>query len=399
MAWERPSASMSREMGNIATIIWLELARGELRILKRSAERCGARVEHTTRELLPQKVLAASRLGAVLVVVEDDVAASQAFRLGAAGVLRAGEIDPASVRRAIHDTYARSVSIRLPESERSDTWEASRLMLEALCDEVSALLTHASTSGELLSGALPTVLAAGDQALSLAGRLPGSDAAERLQVLRLTQPSSEEILTYLEEGRGALQGVMRMVDAVYRLQLKSGAGLVPVAPVLRDIAQVLSQHRRSHVVLKVEVQEPPVASERNSSTLVVAVPRQLLIRALLTLLAAAFEAAAFSEGPDREVTLIASPADGHVLFEVRHSGALGPWLQGADGRGDWETELSSVRRTARDMNGELLVDSDLSATTIRLILPAEPGDTVGDAPLSRKRTRTAIPTVRPRNVR
>jgi hypothetical protein len=133
--------------------------------------------------------------------------------------------------------------------------------------------------------------------------------------------------------------------------------------------------------------------------MVVATSQQLLVKALLTLLAAAFEAATSSEGPAREVVLIASPADTHVLFEVRHPGALGPWLQDADGRRDWETELSSVRRAAQDINGELLVDSDLKETTIRLILPAEPTDTLGEEPLSRKRAKTTIPILRPRDVR
>jgi hypothetical protein len=275
-------------------------------------------------------------------------------------------------------------------------------MLEAVCDEASALLTHAATHAELLSAALPTVLATGDKALGLPlGVGSAADDVGRLQALRLTQPSSAELSTYLDQTRSALQTATAVVDAVYRLQLRTASSFAQVAPVLRDIGQVLGGHRRSGVTLRVEVDEPspPSGAREASRPLVVAVPQLLHVKALVTLLAAAFEVAQSSDASLREVRMHAGPADNYVLFEIHLPGALGPWLQQADNSGDWETELSAVRRAAQNIGGELLIDSDLSETTMRLILPSELSDAAPESSLARRRLASTKEIWRPRPIR
>jgi hypothetical protein len=92
---------------------------------------------------------------------------------------------------------------------------------------------------------------------------------------------------------------------------------------------------------------------------------------MATLLASALEAIRASGKRRGTIRVHAANHDGCTLVEVTHDGcAVAPDLRPGAVEGPPPEDLVALRKQARQVGGEFLVDSDGAHTTLRLILPA-----------------------------
>lgn len=325
-----------------------------------------ATVERVSMDALRGRALPARARGPVLLVASDDRTSTAGLAAGVDEVLRAGEVTREALRAAIGRARLRAQVRADKSAPEGDDWAAVVVFLiSALTDELREPLAVAALHHGVLDAGLPVVLGIGDELAELAAAAPETAEHRHLLARRLTAPKSAELVSTLGRLGGELvraQWVVRLLRDVISSDAESSTvDCCVLAEQLQDC-------------LRGQVPSLTVRAEPNS---VAAVPRGGLVLVVASLVLRGLRAAPSQERQRVEIGIDVYGAEGAVVLEVHDNGGLtradlrpdlleGKLLEtGARER----SGLAALRDRVRAWGGELLVDTDVLATTVRLILP------------------------------
>jgi hypothetical protein len=367
----------SFEMAARLSLLWTTLADAELALVEEMAEAHGAQLLRIGMARLGARLAPLLVEGAVVVFVERDRDASHALSLGVDEVLRSGEITPGALSAAIERARSRA-SGRLARDSGRRALQAEdsggfSLLAAALGNELGGPLMVASSSCEMVSCALVSLVGVTDELAGWAALSAPTDHLRRLLALRSSAPSSRDLNDVVGDARTSLERAVALIRTLRELSFDGGEGAVDVRGMLTELVNLL----RGYVVYWAELELDV------SGRCIAQVTRSSFTCLLAALIASALESVRASSKRRGRIGIHASEQDGCVLVEVHHNGrftrtdlGLGVLDVHGPNRAN-HADLLAIRRRAQQLGGDLLVDSDEEGTTLRLLLAAGDHDELG----------------------
>jgi hypothetical protein len=355
------------------TIVWTHVTAEERAVLAALGREDGHTVVHLPLAALPPHMTALLAKGAVVFVAANDREASAALALGIDEVLRMGEVDERGLASAVHRARLRA-EVRTTRDLggrglRGEHRSALSLVAAALGNELTGTLMIASTSSEVLWSALQSVLQTTDEICGWARDSAPLEPLRRLVALRSAAPSSDMLLAAVEQSREAIDRAMHLVRTLREVSYDAGGRATRADLLITELLKILQSYLSSRAALSLEILGPSVA----------AVSRSELTCLLLAVLAAAVDAITLRGRAPGRIEILVGRHEGCTLVEVHHDGAaiasdlqrslLHPYFEAGKAQATSDADLRAVRERARQLGGDLLVDSDHDWTTVRLILP------------------------------
>jgi signal transduction histidine kinase len=355
------------------TILWTALLRTDVAALEEAVREYDASLVHTPAASLRLRAIPALAVGPVIAIATNDKEASAALGVGVDEVLRAGEVThdalKAAVDRAIARASARTQRINGVRSEDDDE-VAFALLSVALGKELSEPLNRASEDCERLKHGLSNVLEVSDDFVSWSGgteTLSSGDHEElrRITARRLAAPSSRELRATVQRLSAAVLQARSTVGALRDLT-RGAQSPLSAKELLEDIVEVLRVDMDAVTELTLEV-------EGRCQTIV---PRATFVFVVVSLIAHALDSIRSAGRAERRLSVRGFEAEGAVVVEFADNGIEIP----ADLRPDLMEPLfrdpditrgglPGIRDRVRRAGGELVVDTDTTGSTVRVILP------------------------------
>jgi two-component system, NtrC family, sensor kinase len=315
-------------------------------------------------------VLAAVARGAVVMVASRDEEATHALSLGVDEVLRTGEMTPVDLKLAIQRARVRA-GVRETRFTDDDGTAFSLLAAAVGHDLLGPLVAAASTHERLSNGFRP-LLDVTDSLVSWAALVAPTEELRRLVAARAAAPSSSDLRAMLVDARESLRRSEGLLRLLREISCPGAEGdVVALSGLLEQIGDLMRGYVSTWAELHVETAGSCFASGS----------RPMFTCLVSSLVANAIESVRMANRRDGRICLRASEHEGAVLLEVEDNGRQIPVEIGStlfepmrDPRaraGEPSHALAGARERVLRAGGELLVDSDSSGTTVRVVLPIE----------------------------
>jgi signal transduction histidine kinase len=304
--------------------------------------------------------------------------ASRALGMGVDEVIRQGELSEDTLSATIMRARARASARSAYDLRRGLFQDDDELSLAALAAafglQLSQPLAAASLDCQLLESALSGLLDVADQLVEHTTRSPSTDRSHQLAVRRLAMPSSAELKEVVANLRGSLRQAAGVTSTLVSLAGKTSTEGASIRTLVTEIVNVMRPDLAlwATVTLKIEG-----ACAVSLAPLTVA----LILSNLLT---NASEAVRASQRDAGRIDVSLTEEEDAVVLEVHDNGrgasssnpsAFEPYFRIARAN---RTGLLRVRERLRRCGGDLMVDSDPSGTTVRVLLPSSAEDVLFD---------------------
>ena len=226
------------------TIFWTSVLDSDRAALDQAPKLHLAQVIRVTANALARHALAAVTRGPVLCIVATDREAGQALSLGVDEILRAGEVTPESLARAIDRASARAAVRASPEYRHAlldqDEEAAFAQLGAAFGERLETPLAMASVDCASVAEAMNCLIEVDDQFFAWTALVAPSEQLRTLVARRLTAPTAPELRGVLRRLRASIGRAESLVRLLRDLT-KSGAAdsTVEISPLLADIVDVM----------------------------------------------------------------------------------------------------------------------------------------------------------------
>jgi hypothetical protein len=366
----------------VVTIVWSGATDETFTAVQRSARSEGATLLATTIEALPACVALALERGGVVAITTGGTDSTYAFRLGVDDVLTVDQIRAGVVEGAVRSARARAQS-RLVHRVRSpvvlgDVTQGLTLLTAALDQQLSPPLLAASDACLALRAEFDRLALTVNRLEEWAALVAPTGVLETIAQLR-AQANPGAVHRKLHEVHTSLVRAEALIGLLRDVSTNEGRGGVAVSVVVAQLRELLLPHVSTWATMRAIIEGECVAR----------LPRPAFVCMMSALIARSVSAIRSSGRVPGEIEIHVSEKserESTVLVEIFDTGdpelAFGPEVR--PGLVDVQTPntlLSSIRERARQFGGELLVQSDLGGTTVRLLLPTTDAITTND-PLS-----------------
>jgi len=360
------------------TIFWIDVTDSDAAVLERAVRDHGASVVHVVMDSLAAQTFAALAMGAVVLVARTAKEASRALAMGVDEVIRYGELTDETLVTTIARARAREAARSSYEMRRGLFQDDDELSLAALAAafgrRLGQPLAAASLDCEVLASSFSALLDTGDQFVESAARMAPNDCTKQLAVRRLALPPSQELVDLLAHVQSSLQQASKVTSALTGLAGGTAANSpIPVRHLVHDVVEVMRADFAPWATITIATEGPCAAS-------VAPITIALVVSSLLTNAVDSIRAGSRETG---RVQVRVSTHEGALVVEVEDNGLMAPtdlrptlfdpYFGAARVN---RTGLLRVRERLRRCGGDLMVDSDTTGTTVRVLLPTSAQDTV-----------------------
>jgi signal transduction histidine kinase len=360
------------------TIFWIDVTDSDAAVLERAVRDHGASVVHVVMDSLAAQTFAALAVGAVVLVARTAKEASRALAMGVDEVIRSGELTDEALVTTIARARAREAARSSYEMRRGLFQDDDELSLASLAAafgrRLGQPLAAASLDCEVLASSFSTLLDTGDQFVESTARMAPNDVAQQLAVRRLALPPSQELVDLLGHVQSSLRQASKVTAALTALAAGATANsAIPVRQLVHDVVEVMRADFASWATITIATEGPCAAS-------VAPITIALVVSSLLTNAVDSIRAGNRDEG---RVQVRLSTQEGALVLEVEDNGLMSssdlrptlfdPYFGAARVS---RTGLLRVRERLQRCGGDLMVDSDPTGTTVRVLLPTSAEDTV-----------------------
>ncbi len=366
-------------MSGVVTIFWAAAGDEILALAQEAAREAGAVVVETAMAALPAGVTAALDQGAVIVVTAGGPDATQAFGLGVDEVLTA-----AHVSRRVLDTTIRAACARAesrlrrrvrPESALADVTQGLALLTAAIDQQLGPPLLAASDACLALRQEFDRLVVTADRLQQWAALVAPTVEMEAVARMRAQYPSNS-VHQKLHDVRVSLVRAETLIGLLRDVSTaETRGGCVDVSSVVAQLRDLVWPHVGAWASLHVYSEGECIAQ----------VPRPVFVCIIAALIGRAVTAIRTSGRVPGEIEIRSSEKSDYentVLVEIFDSGdpemTFGPEVGRAQERAMADALLENIRDHARQFGGELLVQSDVSGTSIRLLMPTPGADAASE---------------------
>jgi signal transduction histidine kinase len=367
------------------TIFWMNVTKMDREPIEAAKRLYDAHVIEVSPSGLARQALAAVARGPVICIAGTDREAGQALGLGIDEVLRMGEVTTESLAGAVSRARSRAAVRASPEYRHAlldqDVEAAAATLGATLGERLEVPLAMASVDCAAVTAAMNCLVEVDDQFVAWTTLVAPSEQLRRLIARRLTAPTAPElkgVLTRLRASIGRAESLVRLLRDLSRLTDTTESVAVPI--LLADMLDVMR-----------DVIEPwaEISIQADSGTVTSAL-RTTVVVAIGVLLANALDSIRAASRGRGHIVVRAFEEEDAVIIEILDDGQQVPsdlrpdlleqqFDQALNRRG----RLPDLRDRLRRAGGDLLVDSDVTGTTVRVFLPsARVADGPGLAPKS-----------------
>jgi signal transduction histidine kinase len=353
-------------MGRL-TILWTALARSDVAALEEAVRDHDAFLVHTPPGAMARNAVVALARGPVLAVAATDRHASTALSVGVDEVLRAGELTKDAVARAVERARARSASRLSPGVCKAFLEEndevAFALLGAAFGRSISESLAASSGDCRRLAEQLPSLIELADDFAVWTSVGAETEEARRLVARRLQLAPSHELRAAVARLQESLSHANRTVESLRELS-KGGESLVRVPELLAEIVDIVSRDPHCDADISFEA----------SGTCEASISRTALVLVFGALIANAMDSIRTAGREVGRIQVRCFEAEGAVCIEVSDNGGqipadLDPQLRDAFFQDSPRAGLGNVQDRIRRAGGDLVIDSDVDGSTVRIMLP------------------------------
>jgi signal transduction histidine kinase len=365
-------------MGPSLTIFWIDVTDSDAAVLERAVRDHGAAVVHVVMDSLAAQTFAALALGAVVLVARTAKEASRALAMGVDEVVRYGELTDETLVTTIARARAREAARSSYEMRRGLFQDDDELSLASLAAafgrRLGQPLASASLECEILASSFSALLDTSDQFVESTARMAPNGCAQQLAVRRLALPPSQELVELLGRVQSSLHQASAVTSALTALAAGAAANSpIPIRQLVHDVVEVMRADLAPWATITIATQGACAAT-------VAPITIALVVSSLLTNAVDSIRAGQREVG---RVEVRVSTQEGALVLEVEDNGLMSP----SDLRPTLfdpyfgaarlnRTGLLRVRERLRRCGGDLMVDSDMTGTTVRVLLPTSAEDAV-----------------------
>jgi len=359
------------------TVLWTELAEGELSVVEQAAEGAGASLVRVEPDTVAAHAFAGLAVGAVVAMARSAREASRLLGMGADEVVRVDDVSRETMDGAIARATARAagrLSREVHRAAHDDVEPALSQLVCALEHQLSGSLGKAALDLELLATSLPTLLAVGDELVASASRPGGSsEDMKELVARRRALPESSELRRALAHVRESMGRVESTSATMRGLSSEAGVSAEAIGVIVTQTADILRPRLPSGIALSVKTQGPCRA---HAPALTVALTVTALVARAVEALRAKSAANRTAEGARATIAVRVSEQLGAVVVAVEDTaGGEDTDLRPSQLEAYWattptpRTRLVRLRDRVRRCGGDLVVESEPSSTTVRVYFP------------------------------